>query len=200
MLSTVPFFYRDSWIQKLSDGHAGTLQTLAIMRWLCRRDYRSSFVGWKISSILSSYRSKGLSPYQLDIEGNLTGDQSPVDPVDPLFFFARDSIRFEEDVGPNGEENFERLADFQRTTELGYGDCDDKCIWLATALLNCNIPVRFRVQSYTGRTWDHVYCECWKAWRWVPLDPTADGHTGIMAEPGWRQPLPATGMEMIYPI
>ena len=175
----------DHWelLQDLPDGHQGTIATLQVMRWFCRRDCDSAFTTAITKRLLES-RPK------------------PTPVVETLFLFARDCITFREDTGPNGEDDIERIADFERTTRLGYGDCDDKVIWLGTGLLNRGISCRFRVQSY-GETWDHVYLEFWSwpLWRWVSLDPTADGHgNSPIAEIGWRQKLPVTGREMIYPI
>jgi hypothetical protein len=159
-----------SWIETLSPGHQGTLRTLEVMRWLCRRDYRSDFV-----------------------RDFLAGLSAP----EELYLWARDEIRFKEDP-----PDIERVADFQRTSDLRYGDCDDKAVWLSTALLAKGYQPRFCIQSYTGRSWDHVYCDYWdwSAMRWVSLDPSADGHTGFLGVAGWRQPLPVSGSEMIYPV
>lgn len=159
---------QSSWIEKLDAGHQGTMRTLDVMRWLCRRDYQSDFT-----------------------TAFLAGLKTPED----LFLFARDQIAFQ-----NDPPDVERVADFRRTTELGFGDCDDKSVWLATALLSKGYQPRFRIQSYQGQTWDHVYLDYWD-WakmRWVSLDPSADGHTGFHAQLGWRQALPSYGSEMIY--
>jgi hypothetical protein len=185
MLS-IPFFplfaSNPEHFEPLPDGHAGTIRTLELMRFLCRRDFNSPFVSLFVGNLLQGSPGRGVA--------------------ETLFLFARDGIGFREDAGPNREENIERLADFQRTSELGYGDCDDKVIWLCTGLLNQGISCRFRIQSYTSETWDHVYCDYWDwgRWHWRGLDPTADGHSGIVAQAGWRQPLPASGMEMIFPV
>lgn len=170
-----------SWVEPLPDGHQGTLRTLEAMRWLVRKDARSTFVRQSVHSLLNS----------CEVRGRDTA------PVDALFLFARDGIRYV--VDPPG---LERVASFQVTTELGYGDCDDKVTWLATALLSQGEAIRFRVQSYDGAQWDHVYLEFydWSKWQWVALDPTADGHTGIVADIGWRQPLPLGGAEMVYEV
>ncbi len=167
-----------SWVELLPDGHQGTWRTLEAMRYLVRKDYRSSYVRQKTRRLLLSMPQQG---------GN---------PVEALFLFARDRIRFRED--PPGVE---RVADFRRTTEAGYGDCDDKVVWLATALLSLGISARFVVQSY-GEQWDHVYLEYfdWSRFSWVALDPSADGHTGIWGPPGWRQSLGPAGYEMRFAI
>lgn len=186
MFLHIPFFPGLSGTQEhfesLPDGHQGTIRTLEFMRWLARRDYNSPVVSVCINDLLQ-------------------GSPGPA-PVETLFLFARDCIKFKEDSGPNGEDDIERIADFQRTTERLWGDCDDKCVWLATALLNQGVACRFRVQSYTGETWDHVYLDFWSwdRWRWVALDPTADGHSGLIALVGWRQPIPINGEEMIFPV
>lgn len=170
-------FYNLSWTEPLADGHAGTLRTLEAMRWLVRR-YADFF------------------PVHATTH-SLVKRQPDSPPVVALFLFARDGIRYEPDP-----PNCERVASFIHTTQTRAGDCDDKVVWLATALLALGIPVQFVVQSYGGETWDHVYLEFydWQALRWTALDPTADGHTGIVADIGWRQPLPPTGREMIYEV
>lgn len=151
------------------------MRTLETMRYLVRKDYSSDFVRACVWEILRASRR---------------------DRVEALFFFARDCIRYVEDP-----PQVEKVADFQRTIEMGYGDCDDKVVWLATALLSIGVSVRFVVQSY-GETWDHVYLEFydWSRLGWVALDPTADGHTGIVGDVGWRQPLPVSGYEMRFDV
>lgn len=189
------FAKHPTWIEPLADGHAGTLRTLEVMRWLARKDSRSASVRKETTKLR---------------------EQRPdLDPVVALFLFARDQIRYvsdEEftwllfrylDIEPFREtSSLEVVAGFEHVLALRAGDCDDKTTFLATALLSIGIPVRFVVQSYQGITWDHVYLEFydWQAWGWTPLDPTADGHTGLIAEPGWRQPLPPRGREMTYEV
>ena len=167
-----------SWVEVLPDGHQGTIRTLEAMRYLCRKDYLSCVIQHCVWGTITEGRQRGWSD------------------VDALFFFARDRIRYVEE--PPGVE---KVADFERTTQSLSGVCDDKAVWLATALLAINTPVRFVIQSY-GRTWDHVYLEFydWGRLGWVALDPTADGHTGFTGEPGWRQPLAPGGYEMRFDV
>lgn len=174
MLFGPPF--NASWIEPLPDGHQGTMRTLEAMRYLVRKDYRSEFTCRIVECVLTA---SGSSSTAL-----------------ALFLYARDRIRYQDD--PPG---IERIADFRVTTCLGYGDCDDKVVWLATALLAKGISVRFVVQSL-GEEWNHVYLEFydWAQWGWVALDATADGHTGLTGEIGWRQPLPLDGYEMRYEV
>lgn len=165
------------WREWLADGHAGTLRTLEVMRWLVRKDSHSPTVRQATALLIEQ--------------------QPQISPVAALFLFARDQIRYVND--PPG---WEKVSDFDHTMQSREGDCDDKVVWLATALLSLDIPVRFVVQSYDGGDWDHVYLEFydWSTLQWVPLDPTADGHTGIIADIGWRQPLPRKGREMTYEV
>lgn len=166
-----------TWCEPLADGHAGTLRTLEVMRWLVRENFSRGETSETIQQLFGAIPRSQL--------------------VQSLFFVARDQIHYRPDP-----ENLEQIADFHHTTATREGDCDDKVIWLATALLAVGVPVRFVVQSYDGGSWDHVYLEFydWQALRWIALDPTADGHTGVVAEIGWRQPLPPNGREMIYEV
>lgn len=166
-----------SWIERLPSGHQGTWRTLEVMAYLCRKDYRSPTVRAFLQQILAS------SP-------------PAAKPPEAFFLFARDSIRFRED--PPG---LEQVADFQRTIEAGAGDCDDKSVWLATALLAAGYSVRFAVQSY-GEKWDHVFVEFydWSRFKWVALDPSADGHSGLWGRIGWRQQLAPGGFETHFDI
>lgn len=165
-----------SWVEALPDGHQGTWRTLQVMAFLVRKDYQSRFVNGFVSQLL--HRAQRINA------------------VSALFFYARDAIRFIDD--PPG---IEKVSDFEHTTRAGAGDCDDKAVWLATALFSIDTPARFAVQSY-GATWDHVFIEYYdfNLWRWVALDPTADGHTGLIAGPGWRQPLGPEGYETTFQI
>lgn len=168
-----------SWIETLPEGHQGTWRTLEAMRYLVRKDYQTSLVRSVVTDLQAEARALGIGP------------------VLALFLFARDGIRFVDD--PPGVE---KVADFKHTMDAGCGDCDDKCVWLATALMSVGISVRFVVQSVNGDEWDHVYLEFYdyRQWKWTALDPTADGHTGVWAHIGWRQQLPAHGYEMRFHI
>lgn len=168
-----------SWVERLPDGHQATLRTLEVMRFLVRKDYRSPSVQFAVQQLLSTFPQRASARVQA------------------LFLFARDGIRYQPDP-----PDLELVRDFDHTWAGREGDCDDKVVWLATALLAVDTSARFIVQTYAGRVfedgWDHVYLEFydWDHWAWVALDPTADGHTGIFAPVGWRQPLPPSGFEM----
>lgn len=164
-----------NWQEKLADGHAGTLRTLEVMRWLVKKDCNREDTRGTIKEICRAAQGER--------------------PVESLFLFARDQIRYVPDP-----PNLEKVSQFNQTQQTRQGDCDDKVVWLATALCCLGYSVRFVVQSYDGGTWDHVFLEfwSWSPWGWISADPTADGHTGLIAPLGWRQPLPPQGREMTY--
>lgn len=174
---------RESWIEPLPPGHAGTMHTLSVMRALAQRDSRQREVCETVNAILQQPGFNTLSP------------------VAALFLFARDAIRYKPDP-----PDLEQITDFIRLTQSRAEDCDGKVQWLATALLCLGYSVRFVIQSYDGQYqtngWDHIYLEFYDfdQWGWVAADPTADGHNGFVAELGWRQPTPAGGAEMTFEV
>ena len=123
-----------TWCEPLADGHAGTLRTLQVMAWLARKDSLDQRTGDTLQQLLAA------------------APRSQI--VEPLFLFARDGIRYLPDP-----QNLEKVSDFFHTTASKEGDCDDKVVWLATALLCLGVPVRFVVQSSDVSSWDHVCLE-----------------------------------------
>jgi transglutaminase-like putative cysteine protease len=113
--------------------------------------------------------------------------------LERLFEFVRDRIEYRLDP-----LDTERVQDPVATLELGSGDCDDKVVLLAALAGSLGHLSRFVAQSSDGHTFDHVYLETDAGRGWVALDPTADGHGGVVrAAPGWRNP---TRSEWIYQI
>ena len=49
------------------------------------------------------------------------------------------------------------VQDARYTMARGRGDCDDKCVLLATLLASIGIRSRFVVVTYNARYWQHVY-------------------------------------------
>lgn len=102
-----------------------------------------------------------------------------------LFEYARDRVIYRRD--PVGVEVVQSA---RATLELGYGDCDDKAIFLATALALVGEVTRFRVGSYDGREWGHVWVQWRRGKDWIDFDPTPravkfNGHT-VPTYPGWH--------------
>ncbi len=102
-----------------------------------------------------------------------------------LFEYARDRVIYRRD--PVGVEVVQSA---RATLELGYGDCDDKAIFLATALALVGEVTRFRVGSYDGHEWGHVWVQWRRGKDWIDFDPTPrtvkfNGHT-VPTYPGWH--------------
>jgi len=87
--------------------------------------------------------------------------------VQAVLSYAQDNIKF-------FRERPERFASPIRTVLMGIGDCDDKTIFIATALRTFRIPVRLvflRFQSPETEKWvSHVYPQCKLDNKWISLE------------------------------
>ncbi len=157
--------------ENLTPGFEGTRQTLAAMAALVRGEYPPDFVG---------YQSEPIRRAALRICQRVPGHNFQSE-IESLFIFVRDEIEYRLDP-----VNTERLQDAQQTLNTGAGDCDDKCILLASLLAALGHVPRFIAQSSDGIEFDHVYVQVLNAGQWLNLDPTADGKTGLpLAGLGW---------------
>lgn len=145
------------------EGAAGTRETLKQMRQLVQ--------------------DGKLDPYNRDLANLLTSDleqKNWLAEMAAIFFFARDGIRYALDT--NGVEV---LQSARVTATLGYGDCDDKCIALATWLESVGHVCRFVALGFgpVGE-FSHVIVETSLAGEsdFIPLDATEP----VM--PGWFPP------------
>lgn len=84
--------------------------------------------------------------------------------------YAQEHIKFM-------RERPERFASPLRTIEWGFGDCDDKSIFIATVLRSFRIPVRLAFIRYVQRKRDgtpqrisHVYPQVQLDGKWVALE------------------------------
>lgn len=166
------------WVESLPQGAAGTFQTLRRMADLVNEEAFRPLAQSVAASIAS----------RLPVD-------SPLAYASACFILARDFIKYENDPPPN-----ERITGFPALLDLRAGDCDDKVIFLCTLLKARGIACNFVAQSYDKSTvesegFDHVYAEALVNGGWLGLDPTADGHKGIVADPGWRQKLSSRGFE-----
>ena len=87
--------------------------------------------------------------------------------INTLFEFVRDKIRYMRDVN-----QVETLQTPDVTLSLGYGDCDDKSVLLATMLETTGHPARFVAIGTKPGRFQHVYVETLSGKKWIPLDPT----------------------------
>lgn len=173
----------------LSPGVAGTEETLAIMAAAVRGELEPDHSGFRDEYIRSCAASITSATTGHDVLGDLHA----------LFNFVRDKIKYLRDP-----VDLERVQDAKRTLQLGTGDCDDKCVLLATLLASIGYLPRFTVQSQNSIDFDHVYVEVLddqdQAGAWIPLDPTADGLNGTpRGFPGWRHPAPIEWTYEIFP-
>lgn len=170
-------------LEKLPDGIAGTRRTLDRMAQAVRGEIPPEFRGWRHETIRRT---------ALELVRGLPARDHRAE-LERLFEFVRDGIEYRLDP-----LDTERVQDPVATLELGAGDCDDKVVLLAALAGSLGHLSRFVAQSSDGRLFDHVYLETDAGRGWVALDPTADGHGGVVrAAPGWRNP---TRSEWIYQI
>jgi transglutaminase-like putative cysteine protease len=98
--------------------------------------------------------------------------------MNALFSYVRDQIRYMRD--PDDVEN---IAWPSATIEMGFGDCDDKSILLASLLLAAGHRARFVAAAYDGPgQFEHVYVEasCNDGKSWLGLDPTEPFAPGVV--------------------
>lgn len=162
-------------IENLPSGDAATWRTLERMAQAVRGELPPDFSG---------YLDERLRQKAVEITRGLPGHDFGGE-VAALFAFVRDGVKYRRDP-----VNVERIQDAQTTLRLNSGDCDDKCILLATLLAALGWLPRFVVQMQ-GSDFDHVFLEVFdeRANKWIALDPTADGQAGLPHAPvGWRNP------------
>lgn len=135
------------------EGTAGVAHTLRIMRQLVR-DYRTN----------------------LDVRGCavnvifLTPAKNDAAEIDALFSYVRDNIRYVRDI-----LDVETIATPDKTILMGYGDCDDKTVLLASLAESVGYPTRFVVAGYnTPGALEHVYLQILNtaSGEWIDCDAT----------------------------
>ncbi|MCK4419631.1 hypothetical protein KAV79_07470 [Candidatus Aerophobetes bacterium] len=95
---------------------------------------------------------------------NVSGNLS-----DNLLWKVANSVKYIEDV----KEYWQSPAE---TLKRGWGDCEDYTILLGAAALRLGILTRYKVVSFTGEKWDHIYPLLYEASnkRWHAADATLD--------------------------
>lgn len=167
--------------EPLRDGADGTRQSLEVMARAVKGQIPPDHSGFS-------------DPYNQQLARNIIGESD--DDVAALFRFVRDRIRYVEHP-----INLQVVKDCRRLVESNEGDCVSKSTCLATLLATRGIASRFVAQDPDGHGFNHVYVEADVGGDWVALDPTADGQEGRpFGDVGWRQALPASGVEFVQPI
>lgn len=141
-------------------------------------------LSWRVEDVPQARQPKALwdmvqqykgHPVLMDWAGDLIRacDVQPRDPpglARAVQRYAQDHIRF-------FREDPERFVSALRTLQWGFGDCDDKSIFIATVLNSFRIPTRLVFIRYAFRRTDgeikrvsHVYPEAQLGGRWVALE------------------------------
>jgi len=158
-------------VERYRPGKAGVLRTLQAMRALVRRSAGDPYIRQAAHAIV-----RRCAGHQFNCE------------VEAIFQFVRDRITYRRD--PAG---YEWVQDAQRTLQLGFGDCDDKSVLLASLLCALGHRSRFVVLGYQPGAYSHVYVEAWDSRQWLALDPTNE-HAPV----GWQGRAIARGVYEIF--
>lgn len=155
----------------ISNGAAGVFETASAMRQL-------------------------INAYKTDVEIRttaanvvfLTPEKDDLSEVEAVFNWVRDHIRYLKDVNM-----VETLTTPDRTLQLGYGDCDDQVVLLASMLESIGYPTRLVITGYGDPgVYEHVYLQALVQNHWIDMDPTEQIPLGF-APPDpvayWTEPI-----------
>lgn len=94
-----------------------------------------------------------------------------------VFNFVRDRIRYIRDI--NGVETLHEAPQILRQAS---GDCDDKCILIASMLESIGYPTRFVAVGFQPNQYSHVFVEARPYGDWIALETTNP------VPMGWKPP------------
>lgn len=146
----------------IPDGSLGVRETLKMMRDLAREGRKDPLVRQTACMIVQNLRQK-------DFGGEIS----------LIFDFVYECIRYVRDI-----VNVETLHTAERILKQGQGDCDDKCIILASLLEAIGHPCKFVALAFQPGAFSHVIVEtiCGKDRfgrpRWIALDATENKPMG----------------------
>jgi len=149
-------------LSEIPNGKRGTKIVLLKMRDLIREGRSSLPVRLLAADIV-----KGLPPKKWVAEASA------------IQTWVRDNIRYTRDIN-----TVETLHTAEKILELGYGDCDDKTILVASMLESIGHPTRIKAVGFSGGMLSHVYPEVRIGGAWVPVETTEDGWNLGKAPPG----------------
>lgn len=149
-----------SQLALIPDGIEGIRATLQIMRSITRAYKKIPAIRHVAASLVQSLPQKAFTRQ-----------------VGMLHEYVRDHIRYVRDV--NGVETVQTP---DKTMQLGYGDCDDKSVLLATLLESIGHPTRFVALALEPERFSHVIVETLIGRKWIALDSTEP------QPPGWYPP------------
>lgn len=134
----------------IPSGPDGTRKTLKVMRELSRAGKRDPVVRQCALDLTRHLMQK-------DFRGEAKSCSD----------FVRDEVRYVRDI--HGIETIQTPA---TTLSVRAGDCDDKCVLLASLLQSIGHPVRFIAIGLFPYHFSHVLCETRVGTRWVPCETT----------------------------
>lgn len=145
----------------IPSGKAGILETLKIMTRLVRQGKKSLVVRQTALHLIAGLDQKDW-----------------VGEVRALHAFVRDGIRYVHDI-----TDVETVHTPEAVLELGQGDCDDKCVLLASLLESIGHPTRYVAVGFeTPDSFEHVYVETRIGDSWIGAETTEP------VELGWKPP------------
>ncbi|HYM34713.1 MAG TPA: transglutaminase family protein [Steroidobacteraceae bacterium] len=165
-----PIGQQRATLMEIPSGEPGILQTLREMARIAKQFKTDVRMRQLVAQL---FRDANLA------QGDFLGE------VCVLHAFVRDTIRYMGDV-----HDVETLQDPNVTLQNESGDCDDKCILLATLLECCNHPARFMAVGMNGRGFSHVFVETWFKRCWIALE------TCRSVKAGWRPSNISSRMKM----
>ena len=150
---------------RLADGSKGTHQTLKVMVALVKEGKRNPSIRQFTAHLVSDLPQK-------DFRAE----------IDRIFSFVQDQIRYVKDI-----RGVETLHPADQILAQGYGDCDDKCILLASMLETISHPTRFVAAGFDANNrsqFSHVFVDTRIGLQnnWISLDATMPHGMG------WRPP------------
>lgn len=146
----------ESRLALIPSGRAGIVETLKAMRQMVRDGKKSMRVRGLANSLTLSC---GQKDYACEVR--------------KIHAFVRDQIRYVQDI--NGVET---IHSADKVLEFQSGDCDDKCILLASMLESIGHPTKFVAVGFQPGIFSHVYVETKIGNTWIPLETTENVEVG----------------------
>ena len=137
-------------LMEIPGGAAGIKETLKLMRKLVRAGKKHPLIREKAKQLTQHLKQK-----------DRLGE------VNSLFKFVRDRIRYVRDI--NGVET---LHEPQQVLLQKSGDCDDKCLLLASLLESIGYPTRFVAIGPRPGVFSHVFVQVRPFGAWISLETT----------------------------
>lgn len=143
-------------LSNIPDGKDGILQTLLTMKALVKQYRTDITIRTLAAHLVSNYPQKDY-----------------VSEVKALHRYVKNQIRYVKDV-----RDVETLQTPLVTLKMRSGDCDDKCVLLASLLESIGHPTRFVAVGFAPDQYEHVLVETRIGRKWIPLETTEPVNIG----------------------